>query len=652
MWNWPDPRFLISLIFLVYFLFPSHLPASSARGHYLRGREYEEKGMYGLAIDEYKGAISINPYYKEAYNALGRVYYKSGFNKEAIDSFKKAIRLDPDFWQSHHNLALVYEAEGKIDEAIKWLRRAIKIAPQESRLHFDLARMLTKIGMIGDAINRYKEAIRIDTGFVWAYIKLGDLYLERKDIDLAKTYYMEAARRDPKNPYPYIHLGDLYLKSGEKNKAIDKYKEALRISPSHIQTLSRLSRLYASFHKWDDAINYSKRIVKLSPASSDAHYIIGYSLHKKGHFKGAKNSYHEALKIDPYNEVARYYLENLLMAKESLPSLARQRLAEYHIELGDHHLVREGPPLAIYQYKRAVELNPQDRTARWRLAELYAKNGFIHEGINELRKVLELDPYNEDARLRLEKMYRSYERSISKREEIDPSDLPPSGVKIVLIHLHPHPIYVIHSGISSLLDDILESMLSEFPQVNIIPDSKVKMAKKRLGIREVKGERELFMIGDALKADLIFSGTITEEPESLKLDGRVIDLKTMKEVTNFSISSSANDRVWKIPSRVVKKILDVVPIQGVIVKARPNGAIINLGARHGLKVGSRLDVIKKGAVRKDPLSGEEIFGKEEVIGQIEVVELEDRISKAKILTYGLYEAMKRFDLVRLIKENK
>jgi hypothetical protein len=35
-----------------------------------------------------------------------------------------------------------------------------------------------------------------------------------------------------------------------------------------------------------------------------------------------------------------------------------------------------------------------------------------------------------------------------------------------------------------------------------------------------------------------------------------------------------------------------------------------------------------------------------------VVELEDNLSRARILTYGLYETMKRFDIVRLIKEEE
>lgn len=646
----PDPRLILLLIALLYLVFPPYPIASDVKEHYLRGQEFEEKGAYGMAIDEYKAAISLNPYYKEAYNALGRVYHKSGLHKEAIESFKKAIELDPNFPQPLHNLALVYEDEERIDEAIEELKKALSISPAEPRFRFDLGRLMSKAGMVGDAIQEYEEVLRIDPNFVWAWINLGKIYSEMGDSDLATVYYKEAAARDPKNPHPHIHLGDLYLRLGLDVRAASAYKDALRISPEDTSILLRLSKLYASNHEWDEAIHYSRKIVDISPETRDAHYIIGYALQRRGDWMEAKEAYEEALEIDPYDEVARHYLGNLLVLNKPLPFPAREELARYHIEIGDHYLLGNRIPLATYEYKRAILMNPQDKIARWRLAELYARQGLIHQGIDELRKAIELDPHNEDARLRLEQMYRRLERSISRKEEIDPQTLPPSGVKMILIHLHS--LQGTRPGVSSFLDAVLHSILSESPQIHLVPGWRVEMAMRDLGIEEVKMQEDLFRIGNLLGADLIFFGNVVEEPNSLKLDGRVVDLETMSDVITLSLTSSSIDRMKAIPSIVAKRILDVVPIQGLIVKAKPNEAITNLGARHGLKVASKLNVIKKGVVTTDPLTGEEVIGKEEVIGQLEVVELEDNLSRARILTYGLYETMKRFDIVRLIKEEE
>jgi tetratricopeptide (TPR) repeat protein len=79
--------------------------------------------------------------------------------------------------------------------------------------------------------------------------------------------------------------------------------------------------------------------------------------------------------------------------------------AEARSRRGAEVLSRGKPDEAVGELLKAVELNPQDRTARLNLAYAYDRLGRVEEAISEYKKVVELDPQNTVAHNNLGVLY-------------------------------------------------------------------------------------------------------------------------------------------------------------------------------------------------------------------------------------------------------
>jgi tetratricopeptide (TPR) repeat protein len=102
----------------------------NARVHFSLGKiYYGEKGLYYEAVQAYKKAIDLDPYFLDARMGLGEIYEEKGLYKDAIAEYRKVVEADAKHTGAHYNLALAYE---KVDvkEAVDAWERYIALASQ------------------------------------------------------------------------------------------------------------------------------------------------------------------------------------------------------------------------------------------------------------------------------------------------------------------------------------------------------------------------------------------------------------------------------------------------------------------------------------------------------------------------------------------
>jgi tetratricopeptide (TPR) repeat protein len=102
----------------------------NARVHFSLGKiYYSEKGLYYEAVQAYKKAIELDPFFLDARMGLGEIYEEKGLYKDAIAEYKKIVETDAKHTGAHYNLALAYE---KVDvkEAVDAWERYIALASQ------------------------------------------------------------------------------------------------------------------------------------------------------------------------------------------------------------------------------------------------------------------------------------------------------------------------------------------------------------------------------------------------------------------------------------------------------------------------------------------------------------------------------------------
>lgn len=82
-----------------------------------RQRKEEAAHQYGLAIQEFKKALVVNPDYAQAHRNLGRVYSVQGKFLKAATHYKKLTELDASDIDSYVLTALAYAEAGKYEDA-------------------------------------------------------------------------------------------------------------------------------------------------------------------------------------------------------------------------------------------------------------------------------------------------------------------------------------------------------------------------------------------------------------------------------------------------------------------------------------------------------------------------------------------------------
>ncbi len=134
---------LIATVILAFLCAPGAFCQSGGAGeagyHNQQGMEYFKKGFYdhapknqvaesernyGLAIKEFKAAISGDPFYTDAHRNLARVYYVQKNFDGAAEEYKKVTELSPGDLDAYVNLALAFIELKRLDEAIQALENA------------------------------------------------------------------------------------------------------------------------------------------------------------------------------------------------------------------------------------------------------------------------------------------------------------------------------------------------------------------------------------------------------------------------------------------------------------------------------------------------------------------------------------------------
>jgi hypothetical protein len=81
----------------------------------------------------------------------------------AIDEFRKALRVDPDNVASVEGLARSYDRLGREDLSDRYYQQALALAPRNARLYADYAASLRRHGRGQDAVNLEADLRAIDT---------------------------------------------------------------------------------------------------------------------------------------------------------------------------------------------------------------------------------------------------------------------------------------------------------------------------------------------------------------------------------------------------------------------------------------------------------------------------------------------------------
>jgi Flp pilus assembly protein TadD len=301
----------------------------------------------------------------------------------ATSQYAACLAAGPPRYEVLSNLAMALTRMGRMDEAIQTYQKALVLSSGNPKVRFNLALALIKVGNYEDAVRqltRLKRAGSSDPR-VPELLAFCDYHLER--YSLASREAEQVYRDHPEDAANALILGSAYTRMGLYQKALPLITFALQSAGSadgHLimgQTLLGL-RLY------HPAIDELSQAAQLRADLPGLHSALGVAKVGLGDSDGAALEFTEALKADPNDFQANYYMGRLgrldgddeaarkyLTKAEQLHPGAPEVIFEFAaIAMTERDYAKAEPLLG-----RVLRKQPDHIEAHFLLSDLYRRTG-------------------------------------------------------------------------------------------------------------------------------------------------------------------------------------------------------------------------------------------------------------------------------------
>ena len=312
----------------------------------------------------------------------GQQSLASGRLDQAEAAFAELAKLQPNVAEVYANLGAVYFQEGRFDSAIDALRYALRLKPSLTRVTTLLAICLTESGRSAEALPGLEACFRSSAEpqikrqcgleLLRAYTAL------HRDADAVETSLV-LNKAYPDDPEILYQTGQIY--GNFTYLTMEKLRDK---APDSVWMLQAKAEAQESEKQYGLALNSFESVLRLESQRPGVHYRMGRvylarfeQLHDLKDRDLAADQFRAELAIDPGNGNAAYELAqiqrdrgNLEQAGQQFESLIERRpdFEQARVGLAGILIETQKPDEAVIQLKRAIELDPKDEVAWYRLA--------------------------------------------------------------------------------------------------------------------------------------------------------------------------------------------------------------------------------------------------------------------------------------------
>ena len=294
---------------------------------------WSQKQDYVAALAFVDDYIATHPQDPDVYGHSGVILLRMGNVDAAQKRFEKSLSLKPDNKLILMTLVRLEYQQKNYLRAEELLVRLLKMQPGNASIMYALANVTALKGDANEAIKWLESARQTSTKVLEPRLVLIKYYLERGDINKASDIGKEVTKIAPERADVWNTYSVVQKKMGDSQGAVKSLLMAESLKPDSKTILMNLARSQMGVGDIDGASLTLRKLLKLSPDNFQAASMLALIEIKKGNVQ---------LAFD-IAEKQQIYKENRLNA------LALE--GDLYTITGKHHL-------AVYVYKKAVEISP------------------------------------------------------------------------------------------------------------------------------------------------------------------------------------------------------------------------------------------------------------------------------------------------------
>jgi tetratricopeptide (TPR) repeat protein len=333
--------------------------------------EYERQGAYPEAEKIWEQIRIEDPHDSDAWAHLGLVRALEGKNSDAIVAYHEAIQLHSHLPGLQIDLALALFKQQRFKDAVPVLQTAIVESPNDLKPKLLLAMSYYGLG-------QYAEAV---------------------------PYLTVAVNSSPENLQLRMTLAQSCLWAENYRCTLDQFQEILRLSPESAQADMLAGEALDGLNQTEEAIKQFREAEKVSPHEPEVHFGLGYLLWKNHSFDEAETELKLEIEDNPNHTQALTYLADIAI-KQNDDKAARSYLQRAfqqskvirlgYLDLGILNAAAGNNEEAEVNFLHAIEMDPTQKDAHWRLGRLYRSMGHQKEAQAEFAKMSVLEQKDRD----------------------------------------------------------------------------------------------------------------------------------------------------------------------------------------------------------------------------------------------------------------
>ena len=381
----------------------------------MQGVAYAGLGQKNEALASFRRALKLAPDYIPALQGAAQIEFDAG-SPAAVPLLERLLRLRPGDATSHAMLAVLEYQQGKCDRAVTHFDKAGSLFDSKPPALHAYATCLVRLKQLDQAVAVLQRVLALNRDNnrerqllaalqVMAH-KPGDALVTLDPLltsDTADAQTLELAS----TAYEDLH---------DTEKSVDALRRAILLDPRDVNLYLDFAAISSAHQSFQVGINVVNDGITLHPKAAPLYFARGVLYVQLADYEKAQADFETAYQLDPNQSLSvaaqslaatqQNDLDRALAGVEQ--KLARKPDDPILLYLQADILTQKGAEpgsrefqTAMRSAKKAVELRPSLAPARGVLAKLYLQSGQYSMAVAQCRRALESDPKDQAALYRL-----------------------------------------------------------------------------------------------------------------------------------------------------------------------------------------------------------------------------------------------------------
>ncbi len=649
---------IVAAVLLAFVISPLFAAGSSSSASvldkYNQGLEFQQDENYYAASQYYLEVVKDNPAFTEAWFKLAECSYKLGEFDLALQYLENAEKYEKNNNQIQNLKGMVYVSLGQIEEGQKIFNDILKKYPNDIDAHFGLAEIELYEGRFSGAENEYMEALKRQNTNRKALLSLALVYAERGNYSQANTYLRQALSYYSGEPEVHYLASIIYSIQGDYVTAEKQARIAVEVNSNYDKAYDMLSTVLYQQGRYSEVIDISDYLISRNRKNTNAWFIKGVAQNKLGNTSAAIETWSSGLSINPQDEIMRSAMENEVRNTLSLEDSRRSSYAKYHIDNAKQYASRYDGSGAVYEYPRALLLDPMNYEARSAYAEILEINGMYELYLEQLKFIQEQQTNTNPALIekgqvvatnvlkdvKLNDKIEAYEYLLSdtlgKKWKVEPFYLDKTRWNIAVFYEESNNSFI-HADTNRLVANAAADIFSG-----------VAITSVKTQVTPVSGYGEAFKSARAGAFDYFIILSLSEGENDMTLNSTMYSGRTGLEITKNSFYCTGNNRFSTVLRRFRNSVLEKLSVRGKLLARNGKTVLVDLGKSENIVADAVFKIIKKGQIRTADSGTGLYYRDDDVLGTLVITTLGEEISEATIENHGFYDRINIDDEIVLV----